>query len=331
VAAPEVEEATPAEEPAAVAPEVEEATPAEEPAAVAPEVEEATLSEDDEDDLSTVEWEKPPYELAMGTLESAIEGSGLEQGELSDLDSDWQEALDSTDVPEEAPDPPQPPTLALEAGQVLGQQHSSVVLALGADPGTETRSTELTVDFSREDASGPLSLPVVGSGLEGALGSDQFRDLMSTAISAWRSGDSDKALEIYTDLLHETPSFVPAWLARGRCHLDRADWTAAISDFRKAEDLAPRSPEPYLAMGDLFVARKEYASALQRFDEALAHDVNHAMARFRRGVTHFYQSNHRQAFLDLQRAYNLDPEIPNIRRFVQLAVRKLESSEAPGA
>ncbi len=210
-----------------------------------------------------------------------------------------------------------------------------MVLALGADPAVEPGDAGLTLEFSREDVpsldmAGP-EFPGVSLEWEATSSPPLVKERMGTAVAAWRSGDSEGALEIYTDLLHETPSFMPAWLARGRCHLDRTDWAAAISDFRKAEDLAPKSPEPYLAMGDLFVARRDYSSALQRFDEALTYDANHAMARFRRGITHYYQSNHRKAFLDLQRAYNLDPEIPNIRRFVQLAVRKLESNDTAGA
>jgi len=56
----------------------------------------------------------------------------------------------------------------------------------------------------------------------------------------------------------------------------------------------------------------------------LDRDAGHAMARCRRGISHYYRKNYRQAFLDLQRAYNLDPDIPNIRKYVQMAIKKLE-------
>jgi tetratricopeptide (TPR) repeat protein len=144
------------------------------------------------------------------------------------------------------------------------------------------------------------------------------------AISAYKRGDTSRAAEIYTALIEENSSHPPSLLARGRCYLDLGDWSSAMSDFRKAEALAPDSPDPLVAMGDLFLARHDYDRAIQRFDSAIELDDTHAIARSRRGVSHYYAHSYRQAFLDLQRAYHLDPELPNIRQLVQMAIRKIE-------
>jgi|GEM_PF-3002192 len=144
------------------------------------------------------------------------------------------------------------------------------------------------------------------------------------AISAYKRGDTEKAAEIYTLLIEDDSSNPPLLLARGRCYLDAGDWSSAMSDFRKAEKLAPESPDPLVAMGDLFLARHDYERAIQRFDSAIDLDDTHAIARSRRGVSHYYTHSYRQAFLDLQKAYHLDPELPNIRQLVQMAIRKIE-------
>ncbi len=144
------------------------------------------------------------------------------------------------------------------------------------------------------------------------------------AISAYKRGDTSRAAEIYTALIEENSSHPPSLLARGRCYLDLGDWSSAMSDFRKAEALVPESPDPLVAMGDLFLARHDYDRAIQRFDSAIELDDTHAIARSRRGVSHYYAQSYRQAFLDLQRAYHLDPELPNIRQLVQMAIRKIE-------
>jgi tetratricopeptide (TPR) repeat protein len=144
------------------------------------------------------------------------------------------------------------------------------------------------------------------------------------AISAYKRGEAARAAEIYTALIEEESSHPPTLLARGRCYLDLGDWSAAMSDFRKAEALAPESPDPLVAMGDLFLARHDYERAIQRFDSAIELDDAHAIARSRRGVSHYYTHSYRQAFLDLQKAYHLDPELPNIRQLVQMAIRKIE-------
>jgi lipoprotein NlpI len=80
-------------------------------------------------------------------------------------------------------------------------------------------------------------------------------------------------------------------------------------------------------MGDLYFARKEYRRAIEFYDQAVELDGSHAMARCRRGISHYYRKNFRQAFQDLQRAYSLDPEIPNIRKYVQMAVKNMERGD----
>jgi hypothetical protein len=282
-----------------------------------PELEpEETESEDDEDDLATIDFEGP----VLTNLEPEpqfVEATPLVAGSLEDSEDD----LTAADFEALVPDT-EPPA-------VSNAPASPPILALGPAPGHTTPLKGLQLSVDKTSA---VPTPVVAvSTLEDSDDPDRVRSLMRNAGSAWRDGEGDLALEIYSELLDEDPGFVPAWLARGRCHLDRSDWGSAISDFRKAEDLAPTSPEPFLAQGDLYVARRDYGTAVGRFDQALARDANHAMARCRRGISHYYQQNHRQAYLDLQRAFNLDPEIPNIRRFVQLAVSKLEPGEPPGA
>ena len=74
------------------------------------------------------------------------------------------------------------------------------------------------------------------------------------------------------------------------------------------------------------MARKEHSKAIEFFDQAIGIKPDHPQARCRRGLAHYHCGRYRQAFLDLQRAYKLDPEIPNIRRLVQMAIRKLEDS-----
>ena len=154
----------------------------------------------------------------------------------------------------------------------------------------------------------------------------QLAALMKTAQEALEQGDLTNAATAYTDLLDLKPDHVDAFLGRGRCWLDLGDYAAAMSDFQKAEDLDPNGPEPLVAMGELFFARKDYTRAIEFFDSAIEVDANHAMARCRRGISYYYKKSYREAFLDLQKAYTLDPDIPNIRKYVQMAIKKLERS-----
>ena len=155
---------------------------------------------------------------------------------------------------------------------------------------------------------------------------NDLKSLMRIATQAHSEGELENAIDAYSDLLDQQPEHLPALLARGRCHLEKKDYTAAVSDFRRAQNLDKGSTGALIALGDLYFARKNHNQAIAFFDQAIAIESNHAQARCRRGLAHYHSGRYRQAFLDLQRAYKLDPEIPNIRRLVQMAIRKLEES-----
>ena len=131
----------------------------------------------------------------------------------------------------------------------------------------------------------------------------------------------------YGDLLSLQPSNLEAHLGRGRSLVELGDYAAAMSDFQRAEDIAPHSPDPIVEMGNLFFARKEYRKSITYYDQAVEMAPDHAMAWCRRGICHHYRKNHSQAFKDLQKAVSLDPDIPNLRKYVQMARKAIERGE----
>jgi Flp pilus assembly protein TadD len=155
----------------------------------------------------------------------------------------------------------------------------------------------------------------------------QLQAMLDDAQAYARKGDLQRAIQGWTDALDMRHTLIEAHIGRGRCYLELGDYSSAMSDFARAEDLNPDRPDPHVAMGDLYFARKEYKRAIEFYDQAVEIDGSHAMARCRRGISHYYRKNHRQAFQDLQRALALDPEIPNIRKYVQMAQKKLERGE----
>lgn len=156
----------------------------------------------------------------------------------------------------------------------------------------------------------------------------EWKATVDAASEAEARGDLARAIVFYGDAIDMAPDRLVAWIGRGRCHLELGDYAAAMSDFQRAEDLAPGRTEPLVEMGNLYFARKEYGRAIEFYDHALEIDANLAMARCRRGMSHYYRRNHKAAFQDLQRAYSLDPEIPNIRKYVQMAVKAMERERA---
>ena len=92
-----------------------------------------------------------------------------------------------------------------------------------------------------------------------------------------------------------------------------------MSDFLLSQDYAAHSPEPHVEMGDLFFARKDYGRAIGHYDDALQIQPEHAMALCRRGISHHHIRRHSQAVEDLKQAARIDPNIPNIARYIRMA------------
>lgn len=187
-----------------------------------------------------------------------------------------------------------------------------------------TRAPRLTDDEPVAGVDSSLELTPLAEVDQGRL-----TEFVRAAHDAEVRGDLHDAITRYGDAIDLAPEKLDAYLGRGRAHMELGDYAAAMSDFQRAEDLAPGAPAPLAEMGNLYFARKEYRRAIEFYDQALEIDASLAMARCRRGICHHYRRNHKQAFQDLQKAYSLDPDIPNIRKYVQMAVKAMER-DRPG-
>jgi hypothetical protein len=199
---------------------------------------------------------------------------------------------------------------------------SGLSVSLQAPRSHDVRVPELTDD---DDSSEPVQAPAVVA--LPVVTDAQIKPLMEDARVAKERGDLARAIQCLTDVLDMRPELADAYINRGHCHLDLGDYSSAMSDFQRAEDLEPNKPEPHFAMGNLYFNRKEYKRAIEFYDQAMELDGSHAMARCRRGISHYYRKSYRQAYQDLQAAYRLDPEIPNIRKYVQMAMKKMEKPD----
>jgi tetratricopeptide (TPR) repeat protein len=160
-------------------------------------------------------------------------------------------------------------------------------------------------------------LPTVPS--PAAVGSETAFAMMSEALAAVSTGRLSDAVVHYGDVLDLEPDSRSARIGRGRALMNLGQYAAAMSDFQRAEDADPDAPEPMVAMGDLFFARKDYERAIHRYDAALERQPEHAMALCRRGICHHYRASRDLALDDLTQAQRIDPGIPSIERYVAMA------------
>jgi len=170
---------------------------------------------------------------------------------------------------------------------------------------------------------GSLEQPAVAP-LGGGLTEAAIQNYLAHAEAAERRGNLREAVVHYDDLLSHDPHNVVAHLGRGRCLVDLGDYGSAMSDFTRAEDIAPDSPEPLVEMGNLFFARKEYKRAITYYNHAIDLDSSHAMAFSRRGISHYHRRQYAEAHHDLTEASKRDSSIPGLQRYIQMAGRKLK-------
>lgn len=161
--------------------------------------------------------------------------------------------------------------------------------------------------------------------IQGDLTTDAVAEFLAAAEEAERTGDLRQAVVVYDDLLSYNPHHIRAHLGRGRCLVDLGDYGAAMSDFTRAEDLAPESADPLVEMGNLFFARKEYKRAVAYYSHAIDVDAGYAMAWSRRGICHYHRREYAEAHHDLTEAESRDPSIPGLQRYIQMAARKAKS------
>ena len=146
---------------------------------------------------------------------------------------------------------------------------------------------------------------------------------LSQARQMEARGDLRTAVLFYSDLIDLVPTNIDARLGRGRCLMEQGDYSAAMSDMQRAEDLDPKSPQPSYEMGNLFYARKDYRRATSFYTQSLNNDSTLIMARVRRGMSHHYLREHQRALDDLERALDLDPSNHHIQSCIRMVTKAM--------
>lgn len=126
-----------------------------------------------------------------------------------------------------------------------------------------------------------------------------------------------RALEKLDARLKDDKSDTEAYLERGKVHASLGEWTAARRDFKRAMDLNPRNPEPYIQQGDSFLrpltsalrGNKRLLEALKFYDQAIELDSTNALAYARRCEVFYEMGLTERALTESNIAINLDPSV----------------------
>lgn len=89
------------------------------------------------------------------------------------------------------------------------------------------------------------------------------------AEKAYRTGNIEKAMSLYGDVLARDPENLNAFLQRGAIHSMRKEYDAAISDFTAVIDRKPDHLWAYTSRGSAYNKLEKYDLAMRDFDLVL--------------------------------------------------------------
>ncbi len=156
-------------------------------------------------------------------------------------------------------------------------------------------------------------------------------------------GDYDAAAHYYQKAIDIDPNYSEAYNAIGVVYFKQHKWDDAIAAFKKAvaNKLYTTPHIPYLNLGDLYMARKDYAKAVEayrkskqyadieftvyklgialidagriqeavnEFQEGVNLSPGNAAMRFQLAVAHLKDGNKQQAMDEFQRVVDIDPK-----------------------
>ena len=192
----------------------------------------------------------------------------------------------------------------------VADQDAEVVEAVGSDP------IEIEAGDGEGDAEGAEADP------------EAVNRYLELASKLRGRKNFPAAMELYIKVLELEADNFEAHVGLGAVHLQAPDFDAASEEFATALDIDPDSPAGYLGMGEVHFLKKEYSKAIKQYAKCLELDSELAQAHCNRGLSYFYQKNHKKAFLDLQKAYRFDPEIPNIKKYLQMVMKVIKKQES---
>jgi tetratricopeptide (TPR) repeat protein len=129
-------------------------------------------------------------------------------------------------------------------------------------------------------------------------------------LAYFRNGETDRAIEDYSEALRLDPKATETYYSRGRALLDKNAYTQAIQDFNQA--LVRNSKHSLARNGRAWALFKlgDLTAALEEADQTIAADSKYAPAYDTRA--HIYEAlgKREQAVADFRKALALDPHDP---------------------
>jgi tetratricopeptide (TPR) repeat protein len=120
-------------------------------------------------------------------------------------------------------------------------------------------SRQLLFDFERLEQKGQ---PTVGSEPAPLRGPQDVQERFLAAVQAEESGEKQRAIALYTEIMKLDPSFAPSWINLGTIHFHLRQFDRAEELYRQATKIDPGYVLAFFDLGNVL-------DELQRLDESI--------------------------------------------------------------
>lgn len=132
--------------------------------------------------------------------------------------------------------------------------------------------------------------------------------LFSLALQAQKTGNTVKAIELYTQALAVNPNYADAYINRGLAQVTAVNYDAAISDYTQAITLDPKKPLSYVARGNAYFDLEKYQKAIDDYTQVIILDPNNPLLYKIRGSAYVRLKDYEKAINDYTQSITLDPK-----------------------
>jgi len=142
-------------------------------------------------------------------------------------------------------------------------------------------------------------------------------------------GKLEEAIKFYKEAISLDEDFSEAYNALGAVYSKQQRWGDAIKNYQKAlENKLYTTPHiPYLNMGRVYMAQKEYSKAVESYRDAKRY-VNQDFIIHELGIALFEAGRIKEAIAEFQEGVGLAPQDANMRYSLALAFLKDGSKKA---